>query len=284
MEIGRFREYRAAGINRLSIGVQSFDDSSLAAIGRVHDGAGARRAAEAAHAAGFTDFNLDLMYGLPAQTAAAALQDVLGAIDLAPTHISLYQLTLEPNTPFFRQPPPLPPEETVGLIEETCRERLDAAGFRRYEVSAYARRGRECIHNRNYWEFGDYLGIGAGAHGKLTDAGRGRVLRRSKKRHPAAYLETLPALDRERELSGADLIVEFMMNGLRLVDGFPTALFEARTGLGLSKLAPAMEKAAHRGLLECSPSRIRPSSLGFRFLDDLIGLFLAEDARARSAR
>ncbi len=277
VESGRFREYRAAGINRLSIGVQSFDDRTLAAIGRVHNGAEARRAAEAAHAAGFADFNLDLMYGLPAQTAAGALQDVLDAINLAPSHISLYQLTLEPNTPFFRQPPPLPPEEAIGIIEETCRERLDGADFRRYEVSAYARGGRECVHNRNYWEFGDYLGIGAGAHGKLTDAGRGRVLRRSKKRHPGAYLDAEDFLDRERELSRADLILEFMMNGLRLVDGFPTALFDARTGLGLSELEPAIGEATSRGLLECSPSRIRPTPLGFRFLNDLVELFLADD-------
>ncbi len=278
VEIGRFREYRAAGINRLSIGVQSFDDRTLAAIGRVHDGAGARRAAEAAHAAGFADFNLDLMYGLPAQTAAGALQDVQDAIDLEPSHISHYQLTLEPNTPFFRQPLPLPPEETIGIIEESCRERLDRAGFRRYEVSAYARGGRECVHNRNYWEFGDYLAIGSGAHGKLTDAGRGRVLRRSKKRHPGAYLDAEGFLDRERALSRADLILEFVMNGLRLVEGFPTALFGARTGLGLSELEPALGEATSRGLLERSPSRIRPTPLGFRFLNDLVELFLAEES------
>ena len=278
VEVGRFREYRAAGINRLSIGIQSFDDRQLAAIGRVHDGAGARRAAEAAHAAGFADFNLDLMYGLPAQTVAGALQDVQGAIALAPSHISLYQLTLEPNTPFFRQPPALPPDEAISLIEETCRERLDGAGFGRYEVSAYARGGRECVHNRNYWEFGDYLGIGAGAHGKLTDAARARVLRRSKKRHPGRYLDAEDFLHRERELSRTDLILEFMMNGLRLADGFPTALFETRTGLGLSELEPAIGEATSRGLLERSPSRIRPSPLGFRFLNDLLELFLADGA------
>ncbi len=279
VETGRFREYRAAGINRLSIGVQSFDDGALAAIGRVHNGAEARRAAEAAHAADFTDFNLDLMYGLPGQTVAAARRDVRDAIDLAPSHVSHYQLTLEPNTPFFWQPPALPGEQVIADMETACRERLQAAGYCRYEVSAFAIGGLECVHNRNYWEFGDYLGSGAGAHGKLTDAARGRVVRRSKRRHPADYLKTADSLHQERELTKSEVVLEFMMNALRLVDGFPPALFQARTGLGLEAMESAIGEAQRRGLVECSPSRICASPLGFRFLNDLVGLFLHEDSK-----
>ncbi len=278
-DAGRFHEYRDAGVNRLSIGVQSFDDTALKAIGRIHDGAAARGAAEAAHAAGFTDFNVDLMYGLPGQTAAAAKRDVEQAIGLAPSHVSHYQLTLEPNTAFSSQPPSLPGEDVLADTEARCRERLAAGGFRRYEVSAYAQNGQECAHNRNYWEFGDYLGIGAGAHGKLTDAARGRIVRRSKRRSPAAYLETATFLDRERVLvSQRELILEFMLNALRLVDGFPPGLFQARTGLRREQLEAALRGAKARGLVECSPARIRPSPLGLRFLNDLLGMFLEDES------
>jgi putative oxygen-independent coproporphyrinogen III oxidase len=277
VEAGRFREFRSAGVTRLSIGIQSFDDSLLQAIGRIHNGAEAACAVGVALSAGFDDLNLDLMYGLPGQDVQGALGDLEQAIALGPTHISHYQLTLEPNTRFHRQPPALPEEDVLWATEQACRDRLSEAGYGRYEVSAYARAGRRCVHNLNYWEFGDYLGIGAGAHGKLTQVSRARVVRRTKHRHPRVYLDSGVALADERTLSGDDLVLEFMLNALRLVDGFSEGLFRARTGLAPGTPGPSLSTAVGRGLLERSEGQIRPTPMGLQFLNDLVALFLPED-------
>jgi len=280
VERERFRGFRAAGINRLSIGVQSFDDAKLAALGRIHGRAEALAAVDAAREAGFKNLNLDLMYALPAQEAAEAVADIETALRFAPAHLSVYQLTLEPNTPFYRSPPPLPDEDAVDAMQEAIVGRLARAGYAQYEVSAYAQPGRECRHNRNYWEFGDYLGIGAGAHAKLTLPDR--VLRFAKMRHPDAYLR---AAGREearasvRTLDADDLAFEFMLNALRLREGVPTALFSARTGLPLARVAPILAAARERGLLEQDAERLRASALGRRFLNDLVAMFLPAGAR-----
>ncbi|NIR28136.1 MAG: oxygen-independent coproporphyrinogen III oxidase-like protein [Gammaproteobacteria bacterium] len=283
----RFGELRAAGVNRLSIGVQSFDDRLLERIGRIHTGADARRAAEAAVAAGFEQFNLDLMYGLPGQDPAQALADTEAACALEAPHVSHYQLTLEPHTALHRAPPRLPDEEAAWAMQLRCQRRLAEAGRRQYEVSAYAREGARCEHNLNYWTFGDYLGVGAGAHGKLTDAAGGRILRRRRIAHPARYLQA--ARDRgfvaeQRELGPEDAVVEFMMNALRLTEGFEIDLFHRRTGLGPERLEPALGRAAALGLIERSAGRLVPTTDGRRLLDDLVALFLPQpSANARLA-
>ena len=277
-EQGRFRGYREAGVNRLSIGVQSFDDRHLAALGRVHDGAEARRAVEAAHAAGFADINLDLMFGLPSQTVADCLADLRQALALAPSHLSFYQLTLEPNTLFHARPPALPDDDTRWAMQQAGQALLAEHGFAQYEVSAYARPGRQCRHNRNYWEFGDYLGIGAGAHGKRTDPD-GRIHRRTKPRQPQAYLDAVAAgtdPGSERALPPAELPFEFMLNTLRLRDGFAPALFRARTGLPWTAVAATVRALAEEGLLTCRAGRWRASELGWRFLDDVVARFLPD--------
>ncbi|MEJ2575414.1 MAG: radical SAM family heme chaperone HemW [Gammaproteobacteria bacterium] len=269
----RFAGYRAAGVNRLSIGVQSFDDRRLAALGRIHDGAAALTAFARARAAGFDNLNLDLMFGLPGQTLEDALTDLQTALELAPEHLSWYQLTLEPNTAFQRAPPPLPAHEAVADMQEAGQARLAAAELRQYEVSAYARPGRNCRHNTTYWTFGDYLGIGAGAHGKLTRAD-GRIERRHKVRHPTDYLAAAgrpAATAGARELTVGELGVEFMLNALRLREGVDEALFEARTGQRLALLAAPLAEARARGLL--AADRLRATDLGWRFLDDLVSLF-----------
>jgi oxygen-independent coproporphyrinogen-3 oxidase len=269
VEQGRFRELRAAGINRLSIGIQSFDDGLLRGIGRIHDGREARAAAEAAHAAGFDNLNLDLMFALPGQGLEQALADLDTAMALEPTHLSWYQLTIEPNTAFHQQPPPLPDDEQIHAMQEAGQAILAAHGFTTYEVSAHARAGRRCRHNLNYWRFGDYLGIGAGAHGKISlpDA----ILRTRKPRHPRDYLQT-PGQTDERPLGPGDASLEFMMNALRLVDGFETDLFHRHTGLDTLP-EEALSRARELELLERDGSRIRPTELGRRFLNDLLGLF-----------
>jgi oxygen-independent coproporphyrinogen-3 oxidase len=274
-DAARFAGYRAAGVNRLSIGVQSFDDRVLAALGRVHGGREAVAAAEAARAAGFDNLNLDLMYALPGQGVCGALADLEAAIALAPEHLSWYQLTIEPNTAFASAPPHVPDEDAAAEIQDAGLARLADAGFARYEVSAFARPGRCSRHNLNYWEFGDYLGIGAGAHGKLSLADGG-VLRRHKPRHPAAYLAaagTAAGIAGEQRLGPADLEVEFAMNALRLVDGVPRGLFADRTGLDPGRLAAPLARARALGLLDCCPDRLRATPLGLQFLNRLIGLF-----------
>jgi oxygen-independent coproporphyrinogen-3 oxidase len=287
-DLARLRELRAAGVNRLSLGVQSFDDELLGGIGRIHSGRDAHRAFEAARAAGFENVNLDLMYGLPGQPPVAAMADLEDALALGPEHISHYHLTLEPGTPFHRDPPALPDEEAITATEQACRARLAEAGFERYEVSGFARPGARCEHNLNYWTFGDYLGVGPGAHGKLTQPGWQAVVRPAKRRHPQDYLRharsrTLVA--EERTLSPADLAFEFMLNALRLVDGVPASLFTARTGLGLEVVSQPIQAARERGLMVEDLAKIQATPLGLQFVDDLVAMFLPTPARmARGSR
>lgn len=280
VEQARFAEYRAAGVNRLSIGVQSFDDRQLQRLGRIHSREEALRAAEAAHAAGLENFNLDLMFGLPGQSAAEALADVEQAVALSPAHISYYQLTIEPNTAFSHQPPVLPEEEELWAIQQQGQERLADAGYVQYEVSAYGRENRRCQHNLNYWRFGDYLGIGPGAHGKLTYPAEGRVERVWKQRHPQQWLEraaTPGVVAGRRELGRDDLVLEFMMNALRLSDGFETALFQAHTGMPVTVMEPALREAERLGLVVWQLQRVVPTERGRNYLNELLQLFMSEE-------
>ncbi len=271
-DAARLGGYRAAGVSRLSLGVQSFDDGCLRRIGRIHRARDAEVAVGAALHAGFEDLNIDLMYGLPGQTPEGALADVARAVALGPAHVSHYQLTLEPGTYFHRHPPALPGEEATWRMHTRCQARLRAAGYVQYEVSAYAREGRRSRHNLNYWRFGDYLGIGAGAHAKLTDA-HGRIVRTVRQRNPRRYLGRDFIAER-RTVSEVDAAFEFVLNAFRLVDGFEPALFEQRAGRSLASLEPALSRAQARGLVERSATRIRPTALGRRFLDDLVAMFL----------
>ena len=279
VEQAKFAEFRAIGINRLSIGVQSFHDEHLQRLGRIHDRRAAFAAAEAAHAAGFDHFNLDLMFGLPGQTVEQALADVANAIALQPTHLSYYQLTIEPNTRFYPSPPTLPDEDTVSLMQERAQAELARRGYQHYEVSAYARAGHRCRHNLNYWEFGDYLGLGAGAHGKLTDPASGQIHRLWKLKHPRDYLAhagTPAGIGGDAPIFEADLPVEFLMNALRLVEGVPAALFGERTGLPLARLEPGLQQARECGLLETDSNHLRPTEYGLQFLNDLLQLFMPD--------
>ncbi len=272
-----FRSYRECGINRLSIGVQSFNNEKLSALGRVHDSDQAVEAIKCARQAGFDNINIDLMYGLPAQTVSQAVDDVQQAIDLKVEHISHYQLTVEANTIFHHQPPEaLPDDELSWQQQYQCQNLLAVAGYRQYEISAYSQQGRRCRHNLNYWQFGDYLGIGAGAHGKITLAGENRVIRRIRQRQPEAYLRNQghDSVINERSLNHADLIFEFMLNSLRLSDGFESRTFLENTGLSLSQVLPTLQLASEKGLIQYDAVRIRPTELGFRFLNDLQAMFL----------
>ncbi|MDQ7074296.1 MAG: radical SAM family heme chaperone HemW [Gammaproteobacteria bacterium] len=275
-EQAKFAEFHDLGINRLSIGVQSFNDQMLQKLGRVHDGREALRAAEIAYKAGFENVNLDLMFGLPGQTEQMALADVQQALSLQPQHLSYYQLTLEPNTAFAARPPTLPPDERIWNMQERGIETLQTAGYGGYEVSAYAQEGRQCAHNLNYWQFGDYLGIGAGAHGKLTLPGEDRVLRRWKQRQPAQYMADHAAgfVSGEENLERKKIGLEFMMNALRLNEGVASALFLERTGLPLSIIAEPLQQAVDKGLLHWDHREIKATELGRRFLNDLLGMFL----------
>jgi len=272
----KFAGYRDAGVNRLSLGIQSFDPQHLKDIGRVHDADEARRAADAALAI-FGNVNFDLMYALPRQTVAEAEADLEVALAFSPPHLSFYHLTLEPNTLFHRYPPPLPDDETTADIEDAVHSKLDAAGYGHYETSAYARPGRECRHNLNYWKFGDYLGIGAGAHSKLSFADR--VVRQVRHKQPKQYLEQIALgapLMEDSVVKRDDIGFEFMLNALRLTEGVPATLFAERTGYPLSLVRRGLEEAEARGLLERDPSVLRPTPLGQRFLNDLQQLFLAD--------
>jgi len=260
-----FLDYRRAEVNRLSIGVQSFDAAQLQRLGRIHDPRQAVEAFEAARVAGFDNINLDLMFGLPEQTVAEALADLEQALALAPEHLSWYQLTLEPNTLFHARPPALPEEEVLWEIQEAGLALLAEAGYRRYEISAFARGGRRCRHNLNYWTFGDYLGIGAGAHGKRTTGGA--VVRYWKERHPERYMEA-PRVRGERRVGEGELPLEFLMNALRLVEGVEEALFRRRTGLSLARLEPALSRARARGLMV--EGRLQATPRGLDFLNDLL--------------
>ena len=278
VEHGRFDGYLAAGVNRISFGVQSFDDDKLRRLGRIHSATEAEAAVKSAQDAGYANINLDLMYALPQQTLDGALADVERALALAPTHISHYQLTLEPNTAFAANPPPLPDDDHAWAMQEACEARLASAGYAQYEISAYAQPGRRCAHNLNYWQFGDYLGVGAGAHGKLSDASRGRIHRRWKIRHPRAYLEAAGGSARiggDSVVGAAELPFEYMLNALRLVDGVPLAEFAERTGLGVEAIAVALAEARRRGWLRNDAQRLHTTALGQRFLNDVIAGFLA---------
>lgn len=277
-EHGRFEHYLAAGVNRISFGIQSFDDATLKRLGRIHDSAEAEAAVKLAQDAGYDNFNLDLMYALPGQTLAMAGHDIERALALQPSHVSHYQLTLEPNTLFAAKPPPdLPDEDAAWDMQEHCQALLADAGYAQYEVSAYARPGRECAHNLNYWRFGDYLGIGAGAHGKLSRDGGQGILRRWKTRHPTAWLAaagSARAVGGDEPIPAERLPFEFMLNALRLIEGFPLHRFEARTGLARAHIAATLDEAQRRGWLRIVDEQVLPTPLGRRFGNDAIALFL----------
>ncbi|BCX82668.1 hypothetical protein MIT9_P2254 [Methylomarinovum caldicuralii] len=273
VESAKFEAFRALGINRLSLGVQSFQDDKLRRLGRIHTAAEAVQAVETARRAGFERINLDLMFGLPGQTLADARHDLDTALALEPTHLSWYQLTLEPNTLFAKYPPPLPDDDRLWAMQTAGLERLARAGFERYEISAYARPGQRCRHNLNYWRFGDYLGIGAGAHAKLTFAAENRIVRSHKIRHPRHYLEksgTPARLGGRQDIAPTERPLEFLMNALRLREGFRRGEFEARTGLPFSHLAPALAPLQEQGLLEGDGDTFRCSATGWNFLDTVL--------------
>ncbi len=277
VESAKFRAFRASGINRLSLGVQSFQDGKLTALGRIHTAREALEAIDTARSAGFDNFNLDLMFGLPGQSLNDALSDIDTAIAQNPAHISYYQLTLEPHTLFAKYPPRLPQDEHIWTLQNACQEKLAAGGFKRYEISAYARDGFQCRHNLNYWRFGDYLGIGAGAHAKLTDPERNAIHRIWKIRHPDHYREKAasPARIGGRSIiRESDKPLEFLMNTLRLKEGFTPSQFERRTGMDFAQIAPSLEPLLVDGLLKRAGERITCSSRGWNFLDTLLERFI----------
>ena len=270
VEAARFRGFRGAGVNRISIGVQSFDERMLAALGRIHSADEARRAIDAALAS-FDNVNIDLMYALPGQTPAMARADLDEALRFTLPHVSAYQLTLEPNTVFWSKPPALPEHDVAADMQLVVEEQLGAAGYEHYETSAFARPGRRCRHNLNYWQFGDYLGIGAGAHGKLSF--HDRVTRHARAKQPNEYMKPDARVE-ESVVPAAELPFEFMLNALRLVEGFDVALFSERTGLPLSTIDKDLAGVEGRGLLERDWKHIRPTERGRRFLNDLLEAFL----------
>ena len=282
----RFQGFREAGINRLSIGIQSFDRSLLQRIGRIHDDREALDAVRAAQQAGFDNINLDLMFGLPGQTLDQALEDLQTALDLGPAHISWYELTIEPNTWFHRHPPERSSDELLWTMQEQGRSLLEAGGYTRYEVSAYSKGQQRCRHNLNYWQFGDYLGIGAGAHAKITDAGQQGVTRIAKTRHPRAYLEHAADQRRianEARLGVDDVTLEYALNALRLDRGFTAEEFSAATGLPFSATAKPVSAALEQGLLEYNNDTIRTTAKGQRYLNEVLHYWLTdtrEHARA----
>jgi oxygen-independent coproporphyrinogen-3 oxidase len=278
VERGRFAGYRDAGINRVSLGAQTFSAAALERLGRIHTSDDTHRAVEELRSAGIENFNLDLMYALPEQTLDAAIFDVETACTLAPAHISYYQLTLEPGTVFHARPPPLPDDEAAWRIQSECQALLSAAGYRQYEVSAYARDGFQCRHNLNYWLFGDYLGLGAGAHGKLSLELPDRILRTAKPKQPRDFQQRVAAsslgIGERNFIAIADLPFEFMLNALRLNEGFSNQCFESRTGLEAQVFRAAMQASADRGLIDATDVGWKPTDLGRRFLNDLQSRFL----------
>ncbi|MDP2782969.1 MAG: radical SAM family heme chaperone HemW [Sulfurimicrobium sp.] len=275
-EAQKFADFRSAGVNRLSLGIQSFNPRHLKLLGRIHDDVEARRAVELAQRH-FDNINLDLMYALPEQSMAEMLADLRAAIGFAPQHLSAYHLTLEPNTQFYLAPPSLPDDDAAAEMQLAVEAELAGAGYEHYETSGFAQKGRRCQHNLNYWLFGDYLGIGAGAHGKLTQ--HDRVLRQMRYKQPKAYLENAARgapVQEERVVGAEDLGFEFMMNALRLTDGFPLGLFEERTGLPLASVLGALDEAEKRGLVTRDFVQVRPTELGRRFLNELLQGFLPE--------
>jgi oxygen-independent coproporphyrinogen-3 oxidase len=270
IERGRFAEYRAAGVTRVSLGAQSFDERQLKLLGRIHSADETRRAAEELHAAGLANFNLDLMYALPGQTAEEAQADLRSALALNPAHLSQYHLTIEPGTQFAAAPPVQPADEIVDDMLERCLQLLEEDGFEQYEVSGYARVGAKCAHNLNYWTFGDYLGIGAGAHGKISFAGTGVAVRTQQTREPRRYLAADPAALIRKPITQVELPFEFAMNGFRLVHGFADEMFESRTGLSIAVLERALAPLVARGLVERGDKQWRATPKGFRFLNDIL--------------
>ena len=276
-EAEKFRAYRAAGINRLSIGIQSFNPRHLKALGRIHDEVEARGAIDIARA-NFDNFNLDLMYGLPAQSPAEALADIETALAYAPPHLSAYHLTLEPNTYFHRYPPALPDDDATAQMQEAIEARLAAAGYRHYETSAFALPGRQARHNMNYWTFADYLGIGAGAHSKISLPDR--IARQARYKQPKQYMENAAAGDPIQEqhaVAPNEIGFEFMMNALRLNGGFPLVLFEERAGMPLTSVLAQLDSAEQRGFIVRDHERVTPTALGRRFLNDLLQIFLPQE-------
>jgi len=275
VEASKLSGFAKAGINRISLGIQSFQNEKLKALGRIHNGDDAKRAIETAlqH---FQSVNLDLMYGLPNQSLADAKEDIQTALSFKTAHLSFYNLTLEPNTYFATFPPKLPSEDEVDAIFEQNLELLRVAGYQRYEVSAYAKKDHECKHNLNYWRFGDYIGIGAGAHGKISFPDR--ITRQVRERHPETYMQSMEtkgnATVDTKEISAKDLPFEFMLNALRLTSGVDTNTFSERTGLPLSLISKGLDKASKKGLLDDHPSKLRPTELGLRYLNNLQEMFL----------
>jgi oxygen-independent coproporphyrinogen-3 oxidase len=280
VEAARFRGFRDAGVNRISLGVQSFDDAMLAALGRIHGADEARRAIDAARES-FDNINIDLMYGLPDQTIDMALADMRHALASGVPHISAYQLTIEPNTVFYTRPPRLPEHDICADMQLALEQALAGGGYEHYETSAFALAGRRCRHNVNYWEFGDYLGIGAGAHGKISFPDR--VTRHERIKQPRDYLASAASLARESTVPAAELPFEFMLNALRLVDGFPVALFQERTGLPLTRVLPQLDEAQRRGLIERDWRRICPTERGRLFLNELLELFVGAESKDRGS-
>ncbi len=274
IERGRFAGYREAGVTRVSLGVQSFNEQQLKTLGRIHGAGDVHRAVDELRRAGLDNFNLDLMYGLPQQSIEEALQDLRSAIELQPAHISHYQLTLEPGTVFYHRPPPLPDDDASWQMQIESQALLDRFGYSQYEISAYAQAGRQCRHNLNYWQFGDYLGIGAGAHGKLTV--QDGIQRTARCKQPREYLSRAGAdrIVEHRWLSGTELPFEFMLNALRLRGGVPASLFQARTGLALDVMQSQLTAARAKGLLADTPERLAATELGLQFLNDLQAIFL----------
>ena len=285
VERGRFAEYRAAGITRVSLGAQSFDTVALAALGRIHTPADVHRAAEELHACGLDNFNLDLMFALPGQQRAGALADLRTALALQPAHLSHYQLTLEPGTEFAALPPPgIPEDELAWDMQQDCHDELAKQGFEHYEISAFAKPGRRCVHNLNYWRFGDYLGAGAGAHGKLSYARSGQIVRTTQAREPRRYQAQPVAGLVSRTVPAADLPFEFALNALRLLQGFEFDLYVERTGLAREQLLPPLQALEARGLLQQQQGRWQASALGLRFLNDVIERFLPTTNSPSGAR
>jgi oxygen-independent coproporphyrinogen-3 oxidase len=279
IECGRFAGYRQAGINRVSLGAQTFSPAALARLGRIHTADDTHRAVAEIRAAGIDNFNLDLMYALPEQTLDQALDDVSTACTLRPTHISYYQLTLEPGTVFYTRPPPLPDDEAAWRIETEGHRLLAAQGYRQYEVSAFAQVGAHCRHNLNYWSFGDYLGLGAGAHGKLTLGLPDEIVRTVKPKQPREFQQRIDSADlaigERTPIPRDDLPFEYMLNALRLNEGFTACGFEARTGLDIASIEPILFKVWNRGLIQRTQNGWKPTDLGRRFLNDLQASFLA---------
>jgi len=281
-EAEKFRDFRKIGINRLSIGVQSFANDKLEQLGRIHDAEEAKAAIQMAKSAGFAEINIDLMFGLPGQTVNQALSDLQTAIDHAPQHISWYQLTIEPNTVFYSKPPVLPEEDQIWEMQERGQALLEKHGYLQYEISAYAKPEHQCLHNLNYWQFGDYLGIGAGAHSKLTNVAEGSITRSARHRIPERYIElagNVAVVSDKRELNKDDLKLEFMMNVLRLKKGVHPSMFLQRTGLPVSDIQSQLHSAEDNGLLEWNITTLKPTEKGQRYLNDLLQYFMHDNNR-----